>query len=98
MATDIHEGAPNPFTAEHATIASVLPLDQIALIGVAGPDAAMHAYLRLPTGEILRVDLGQPMQLGTPIEITPAGVVLELTNGNAAFLPPFPFGFGPPPA
>ena len=98
METATTGGAPNPFVAEHATIPDVLPLDRVALIGVAGPDAAMHGYLRLPDGEILRIELETPMQFGTPIEITPSGVVIELSNGNAAFLPPFPFGFGPPPA
>lgn len=90
--------ATNSFTAEQATIVDVLPFDDVTLIGVAGPTSAMHGYLRFPDGEILRIELGEPMQLGTPIEIGPSGIVLELGNGNAVFLPPFPFGFGPPPA
>ena len=44
------------------------------------------------------VELNQPMALGTPIEISPSGVVLKLSNDNATFLPPFPYGQGPPPA
>ncbi len=98
MAGQAHGGAPNAFVAQHATITEVIPLDEVALIGVAGPDEAMHAYLRFPEGAIERVELNQPMALGTPIEISPSGVVLQLTNGNATFLPPFPFGMGPPPA
>ncbi|HCQ65049.1 MAG TPA: hypothetical protein DIU07_07735 [Rhodobacteraceae bacterium] len=98
MAGQAHGGAPNAFVAEHATITGVIPLDEVALVGVAGPEKAMHAYLRFPQGEIHRIDLDKPMALGTPIEISASGVVLQLSNGNAAFLPPFPFGMGPPPA
>ncbi|MEZ5768743.1 MAG: hypothetical protein R3D80_14580 [Paracoccaceae bacterium] len=98
MADQAHGGAPNAFVAEHATIEEVLPLDHVALIGVAGPEDRMHGYLRFPEGEIRRIDLNQPMAFGTPIEISPSGVVLQLANGNATFLPPFPFGMGPPPA
>lgn len=98
MAGQVQGGAPNAFVAEHATITGVIPLDEVALLGVAGPDDAMHGYLRLPEGQILRIDLNEPMALGIPIEISPSGVVLELSNGNATFLPPFPFGMGPPPA
>lgn len=97
MTTEPH-GAPNGFVAENATIEAALPLEQIALIGVAGPEKSMHAYLRFPEGDIRRIDLGTPMALGTPIEISPSGVVLELANGNATFLQPFPYGMGPPPA
>lgn len=98
MTGQVGAEATNAFTAQNATIEDVLPLDDVTLIGVAGPTSAMHGYLRLPDGEILRIELGEPMQLGTPIEISPSGIVFELSNGNAAFLPPFPFGFGPPPA
>jgi len=98
MAGQAHGGAPNAFVAKHATITGVIPLDKVALVGVAGPVKAMHAYLRFPQGEIQRIELNRPMALGTPIEISPSGVVLELSNGNATFLSPFPYGFGPPPA
>ena len=98
MSAEALGGAPNAFVAEHATITDVMPLDRIALVGVAGPEDRMHAYLRFPEGEIRRIDLDQPTPLGTPIEISPSGVVLQLANGNATFLPPFPFGMGPPPA
>lgn len=98
MTTQPHGGAPNAFVAENATITGALPLEEITLVGVGGPEKAMHAYLRFPEGDIRRVDLHKPMALGTPIEIGPSGVVLQLSNGNATFLPPFPFGMGPPPA
>ena len=98
MATQTHGGAPNAFVAKHATITGVIPLDEVALVGVAGPEKAMHGYLRFPEGDIVRIELNRQMALGTPIEISPSGVVLELANGNATFLPPFPFGMGPPPA
>ena len=98
MAGQAHGGAPNAFVAKHATITGGMPLDEVTLVGVAGPVDAMHAYLRFPEGAIEKIELGQPMALGTPIEIGPSGVVLELSNGNATFLPPFPFGMGPPPA
>ena len=98
MTGQAHGGAPNAFVAEHATITGGMPLGEVTLVGVAGPEKAMHAYLRFPEGNIQRVDLHKPMGLGTPIEITPSGVVLQLSNGNATFLPPFPFGMGPPPA
>ena len=98
MAGQAHGGAPNAFVAENATVPGVIPLDEVALVGVAGPVKEMHAYLRFPEGEIRRIDLNQPMALGTPIEISPSGVVLQLSNGNATFLPPFPYGMGPPPA
>lgn len=98
MTGQAHGGAPNAFVAEHATITGGIPLAEVTLVGVAGPEKAMHAYLRFPEGDIRRIDLHEPMALGTPIEISPSGVVLQLSNGNATFLAPFPFGMGPPPA
>jgi len=98
MTTEPRVETTNAFVAANATIPAVLPLDEVALLGVAGPEDAMHGYLRFPEGRIERIELHKPMAFGTPIEIGPSGVVLELGNGNAAFLPPFPFGIGPPPA
>ncbi|PIE08558.1 MAG: hypothetical protein CSA74_01665 [Rhodobacterales bacterium] len=92
------EPAANAFVASNATMVAALPMDEVALVGVAGPEKEMHAYLRFPEGRIERIDRGQPMALGTPLEIGPAGVVLELSNGNATFLPPYPYGADPPPA
>ncbi len=98
MSGQLHGGAPNAFVAEHATITGVIPLDQVALVGVAGPKDAMHGYLRMPDGDVMRIELNRATPFGTPIEIGPSGIVIELPNGNATFLPPFPFGMGPPPA
>lgn len=91
-------GAPNAFVAENATELSLLPLDEVTLIGVAGPEAAMRAMIRMPDGAIVSGGLGERIGVGRLIEIGPAGVVVELADGLAAFLRPYPWGRDPPPA
>ncbi len=88
----LHGGAPNAFVAETATRAGALPLDEVALLGVAGPDEAMRALIRLPDGAIMRAALGERIALGRLIEISPAGVVIRRADGLASFLPPYPWG------
>jgi len=80
------------FVADHATRRDVLPLDQAALIGVAGPEGAMRALIRLADGKILSAGLGERIALGRLTEISPAGVVIEHDSGFAGFLRPYPWG------
>lgn len=84
-------GAPNQIVADNATKPDTLPMAEVALLGVAGPEGDMKALIRLSDGTILRAGLGERMSLGRLTEISPAGVVLELANGNASFLRPFPY-------
>lgn len=83
-----HGGAPNAFVAEHATEPDMLPLDEVALIGVAGAEGAMRALIRMPDGTILSGKANDQTAIGILIEVSRAGVVVELANGNAAFLAP----------
>jgi len=91
-----HGGAPNAFVAEHATDPGALPLDEVALIGVAGSEGDMRALIRMPDGAIVTAHLQERIALGRLIEVSPAGAVIELANGNAAFLRPYPFGRADP--
>lgn len=90
--TDAFGGAPNAFVAAQATKLSVLPRDRVALLGVAGPDGAMRALIRMADGTVISAHLGAQTALGRLIEISPAGVVVELASGNAGFLRPYPWG------
>lgn len=81
-----HGGAPNAFVAEKATQPDVLTLDQVTLIGLAGPEDALRALIRMPDGTILTGKPGARTAIGTLIEVSRAGVVVELANGNATFL------------
>ncbi len=85
-------GAPNAIVARHATRPSVLPMAEVALVGVAGPEAAMRAIIRMSDGSIVTGALGERIALGRLVEISPAGAVLELADGNATFLRPYPWG------
>lgn len=96
METAQHGGAPNAFVAENATRRGVIPLDEVALLGVAGPDDAMRAIIRMSDGDIITGTLGERIALGKLVEISPAGVVIDLTNGFATFLRPYPWGQPPP--
>ena len=89
---EAHGGAPNAIVAEHATELSLIPMDEVALIGVAGPDDAMRAMIRMSDGSIITGEVGERIQLGRLLEVSPAGVVLELSSGNATFLRPYPWG------
>lgn len=81
-----HGGAPNAFVAEKATILDVLALDEVALLGVAGADGDMRALIRMPDGAIFSGKQSERSAIGTLIEVSRAGVVVELPNGNATFL------------
>jgi hypothetical protein len=81
-----HGGAPNAFVAEKATMIDVLALDQVALLGVAGSDGDMRALLRMPDGAIFSGKQSERSAIGTLLEVSRAGVVVELPNGNATFL------------
>ncbi|HHS94748.1 MAG TPA: hypothetical protein ENK63_05370 [Rhodobacterales bacterium] len=85
-------GAPNAFVAANATKSDVLPMDEVALVGVAGPDDAMRAIIRMSDGSIITGAVGERIQLGRLLEVSPAGAVLELASGNATFLRPYPWG------
>lgn len=85
-------GTPNAFVAQHATKLSLMPMDEVALLGVAGPDDAMRAMIRMSDGSIVSGTVGERTELGRLLEVSPAGVVLELTSGNATFLRPYPWG------
>lgn len=93
-----HGGAPNAVVAENATRRGVIPLDEVALLGVAGPDDAMRAIIRMADGAIVTGALGERIALGDLVEISPAGVVIELANGFATFLRPYPWGRSMPAA
>ncbi|GGD33187.1 hypothetical protein [Sinisalibacter lacisalsi] len=90
--TRAHGGAPNAFVAENATRRGVIPLDEVALLGVAGPQGAMRAIIRMSDGDIVTGALGERIALGELVEVSPAGVVIEMANGFAAFLRPYPWG------
>ncbi len=87
-----HGGAPNAFVALHATQLDAMRIDEVALIGIAGPEGAMRALIRMSDGTIISGTLGERIALGRLIEISPAGVVIELSNGLATFLRPYPYG------
>lgn len=86
-----HGGAPNAFVAQKATRFSMIPLDEVALVGVAGPQEAMRAIIRMSDGSIITGTVGERIQLGRLIEVSPAGAVLELASGYATFLRPYPW-------
>jgi hypothetical protein len=98
MEENLHGGAPNAFVAENATRRGFIPLDEVALLGVAGPDGEMRAIIRMSDGNIITGALGERIALGELVEISPAGVVIELASGFATFLRPYPWGRGLPPA
>ena len=87
-----HGGAPNAFVAQNATKLSLIPLDEVALVGVAGPDDAMRAIIRMSDGSIITGTVGERTQIGRLLEVAPAGAVVELASGNATFLRPYPWG------
>ncbi|GKY89034.1 hypothetical protein [Sinisalibacter aestuarii] len=89
-------GAPNAFVAQEATKRAVMPLDEAALVGVAGPEGAMRALIRMGDGAVISGMEGERIALGRLIEVSPAGAVLELANGNATFLRPYPWGLDLP--
>ena len=91
-------GAPNAFVAQHATRLGMLPMAEVTLLGVAGPEAAMRAMIRMSDGAIVTGALGERLAIGTLIEISPSGVVVELADGLATFLRPYPWGRDGPPA
>jgi hypothetical protein len=91
-------GAPNAFVATHATERGMLPMDEVALLGVAGPEHRMRALIRMSDGTVITGALGERIALGRLVEVSPAGVVIELANGFATFLRPYPWGQDPPPA
>ncbi len=81
-----HGGAPNAFVAEQATQPDVLVLDKVALIGLAGAEDDLRALIRMPDGTILTGKQAQRTAIGKLLEVSRAGVVVELPNGNATFL------------
>jgi len=83
---------PNAFVAEHATRRGVLPLAQVALIGVSGRAGEMRALIRMGDGTMIAGTQGEYTALGRLLEVSPAGVVLERSSGNATFLRPYPWG------
>lgn len=87
-----HGGAPNAFVAEKATVTDALPLEEVTLLGVAGPDEAMRAMIRMSDGAIVTGRLGERIALGRLIEISPAGVVIRFADGLSTFLRPYPWG------
>lgn len=82
----------NAFVAAAATQPDMLPLAQAALIGVAGTEGAMRALIRMADGTIVTAATGARIEVGRLIDVSTAGVVLELTSGNAVFLRPYPWG------
>ena len=87
-----HGGAPNAIVAENATDAGAIPLDEVTLLGVAGPDDAMRAMIRMADGAIVTGALGEQIALGRLIEVSQAGAVIRLPDGFATFLRPYPWG------
>ena len=87
-----HGGAPNQFVAENATKPDMLPMREVALLGVSGPDDDMKALIRMSDGSIIMGGLQEKIALGRLLEITPAGVVIEHASGFATFLRPYPYG------
>lgn len=85
-------GAPNAFVAQNATKPKLIPMKEVALVGVAGPENEMRAIIRMSDGSIITGTVGERIQIGKLIEVSPAGAVLELASGNATFLRPFPWG------
>lgn len=90
-------GAPNAFVAENATKPNLIPMQEVALLGVAGPKDAMRALIRMSDGSIISGAVGERIELGRLLEVSPAGAVLELASGNATFLRPYPWGAEAPP-
>jgi hypothetical protein len=90
--TSANGGAPNAFVAQNATKLSLIPMEEVALVGVAGPEEAMRAIIRMSDGSIITGTVGERIQLGRLLEVSPAGAVLELASGNATFLRPYPWG------
>ncbi len=85
-------GRTNTVVAQNATKPGVLPLDQMALIGIMGKPADMTALFRTDRGDIHSVKEGHQTGMGQVFEITQAGVVVTRANGNAVFIPPIPVG------
>lgn len=83
--------APNAYVAAAATEAGLLPLGEAALVGVAGPEGAMRALIRLSDGTIIQAAVGERIGLGRLLEVSTAGVVVELASGFATFLRPYPW-------
>lgn len=90
--SSVHADAPNTFVAENATKPKLIPMREVALLGVAGPENAMRAIIRMSNGRIATGAVGERIQLGRLLEVSPAGAVLELASGNATFLRPYPWG------
>lgn len=85
-------GAPNAFVADNATKPDLIPMREVALVGVAGPEDAMRAIIRMADGSIITGAVGERIQIGRLTEVSPAGAVIELASGNATFLRPYPWG------
>ena len=96
--TGAADGAPNPIVAQSATRKAAMPLNEVALLGVAGPEDALRALIRMPDGAIVTAALGEQTALGRLIEVSQAGVVIRLADGLATFLRPYPWGRHPPAA
>ncbi|OIP87485.1 MAG: hypothetical protein AUK37_01330 [Rhodobacterales bacterium CG2_30_65_12] len=96
VSTNLNGGAPNAFVAQNATRRALIPLDAAALVGVAGPEDAMRAIIRMSDGSIITGAVGERTPLGRLIEVSPAGAVLELASGNATFLRPYPWAADAP--
>jgi hypothetical protein len=67
----------NPVVIREATQAAALPLHEVALIGIVGPTTTPTALLRLKTGNILKLAVGDDSPVGPVIGIDQTSLRLK---------------------
>ena len=70
----------NPVVIREATQVDALPLHEVALIGIVGPTATPAALLRLKSGKILKLAVGDDSPMGPVVGIDQTS--LRLKRGN----------------
>ncbi len=63
--------------AQKATVKGALRLNEIAVIGIFGPEQAPEALIRMPGGKITRVKRGARLNRGRVAGIDANGVILQ---------------------
>ncbi|MEM8654493.1 MAG: hypothetical protein AAGF36_07080 [Pseudomonadota bacterium] len=80
----------NETTADLATQRGVLPLRQLQLLGVAGPEDKRRALLRTAGGQTRLVQVGDSLRQGTVVAIGEDQVVLNGGLGQRTLTLPDP--------
>lgn len=65
-----------PHVARHATIQAPLDQHQLILLGIFGAESDLKALLRLPDGDIRRVETGDQVQGVTVLAIAPDHIAM----------------------